>query len=121
MIQNKTFNVKLSHLIIGGILLLLLVFLVKCDVKKPIQTDKYAKEKKEIERLKSQITLLKFGQQVLNKQLDQQNHIVDSLNIEIKHTEKELQTTRTYYGNKIKDLTSASNTELEQFFSDRYR
>ena len=121
MIQNKTFNIKLSHLIIGGILLLLLIFLVKSDVKKPVQTDKYSKEKKEIERLKSQITLLKFGQKVLNKQLDQQNHIVDSLNIEIKHTEKELQQTRTYYGNKIKDLTSASNTELEQFFSDRYR
>jgi septal ring factor EnvC (AmiA/AmiB activator) len=121
MIQNKTFQLKLSHLIIGGILLLLLVFLVKCEVKKPTQVDKYKKEKKEIERLKSQITLLKFGQKILNKQLDQQNHIVDSLNIEIKHTEKELQQTRTYYGNKIKDLTSASNTELEQFFSDRYR
>jgi len=120
MILNKTFQLKLSHLIIGGILLLLLVFLVKCDVKKPV-TNKYDKEKKEIERLKGQITLLKFGQKVLNKQLDQQNHIVDSLNIEIKHTEKELQTTRTYYGNKIKDLTSASNTELDQFFSDRYR
>ena len=51
----------------------------------------------------------------------QQNRIVDSLNMEIKNTEKELQQTRTYYGNKIKDLTSASNTELEQFFSDRYR
>lgn len=120
MIQNKTFNVKLSHLIIGGILLLLLVFLVKC---KPTTspTNKYDKQKQEIERLKNRIELLKFGQQVLNKQLDQQNHIVDSLNIEIKHTEKELQQTRTYYGNKIKDLTSASNTELEQFFSDRYR
>jgi len=70
--------------------------------------------------LKSNIALLKVGQQALNKQLDQQNHIVDSLNIEIKHTEKELQTTRTYYGNKIKDLTSASNSELEQFFTDRY-
>ena len=120
MIQNKTFQLKLSHLIIGGILLLLLVFLVKCDVKNPV-TNKYDKEKKEIERLKGQITLLKFGQNVLNKQLDQQNHIVDSLNIEIKHTEKELQTTRTYYGNKIKDLTSASNTELEQFFTNRYQ
>ena len=118
--KDKTFQLKLSHLIIGGILLLLLVFLVKCDVKKPV-TNKYDKEKQEIEQLKSQITLLKFGQKVLNKQLSQQNHIVDSLNIEIKHTEKELQQTRTYYGNKIKDLTSASNTELEQFFSDRYR
>ena len=120
MILNKTFQLKLSHLTIGGILLLLLIFLVKCKPTPP-QTNKYDKEKKEIERLRGQITLLKFGQKVLNKQLDQQNHIVDSLSIEIKHTEKELQTTRTYYGNKIKDLTSASNTELEQFFSDRYR
>lgn len=121
MIQNKTFQVKLSHLTIGGILLLLLVFLVKCDVKKSSPTDKYEKQKQEIERLKTNIDLLKFGQKVLNKQLDQQEHIVDSLNIEIKHTEKELQTTRTYYGNKIKDLTSASNSELDQFFTDRYR
>lgn len=120
MILNKTFQLKLSHLIIGGILLLLLVFLVKCKPT-PTSTNKYDKQKQEIERLKNRIELLKFGQQVLNKQLDQQNHIVDSLNIEIKHTEKELQQTRTYYGNKIKDLTSASNTELEQFFSDRYR
>ena len=120
MILNKTFQLKLSHLIIGGILLFLLIFLVKCEVKKPV-TNNYDKQKQEIERLRSQITLLKFGQKVLNKQLDQQNHIVDSLNIEIKHTEKELQQTRTYYGNKIKDLTSASNNELEQFFSDRYR
>ena len=121
MIQNKTFKIKLSHLIIGGILLLLLIFLVKCDVKKPTQTDKYEKEKKEIERLRGQITLLQFGQKVLNKQLDQQNHVIDSLNIEIKYTEQELQQTRTYYGNKIKDLTSASNSELEQFFAERYR
>lgn len=121
MISNKTFQLKLSHLIIGGILLFLLIFLVKCDVKKPDQTDKYDKQKQEITKLNNQITLLKFGQKILNKQLDQQKHLVDSLNIEIKHTEKELQQTRTYYGNKIKDLTSASNTELEQFFSDRYR
>ena len=121
MIRNKTFQLKLSHLIIGGILLLLLVFLVKCDVEKPAPTDKYEKQKQEIERLKNNIEVLKFGQKVLNKQLDQQNRIVDSLNTEIKLTEQELQTTRTYYGNKIKDLTSASNTELEQFFSDRYR
>ena len=119
--KEKVYQVKLSHLIIGGILLLLLVFLVKCDVEKPTPTDKYEKQKQEIERLKNNIEVLKFGQKVLNKQLDQQNRIVDSLNTEIKLTEQELQTTRTYYGNKIKDLTSASNSELEQFFSDRYR
>jgi septal ring factor EnvC (AmiA/AmiB activator) len=119
--KNRTFQLKLSHLIIGGILLLLLVFLVKCDIKKSTSTDKYAKQKQEIKALKSNIALLKAGQKALNKQLEQQDKIVDSLNTEIKLTEQELQTTRTYYGNKIKDLTSASNSELEQFFSDRYR
>ncbi len=79
MIKNKTFQLKLSHLIIGGILLLLLVFLVKCDVKKPAPTDKYAKQKKEIEALKTRIALLKIGQKVLNKQLEQQDKIVDSV------------------------------------------
>ena len=83
MISNKTFQLKLSHLIIGGILLFLLIYLVKCDVKKPDQTDKYDKQKQEITKLNNQITLLKFGQKVLNKQLDQQKHLVDSLNIEI--------------------------------------
>jgi septal ring factor EnvC (AmiA/AmiB activator) len=121
MIRNKTFQLKLSHFIIGGILLLLLVFLVKCDVEKPTPTDKYEKQKQEIERLRNNIELLKFGQKALNKQLEQQDQIVDSLNTEIKLTEQELQTTRTYYGNKIKDLTSASNSELEEFFTDRYR
>ncbi len=100
MIQNKTFQLKLSHLIIGGILLLLLVFLVKCKPT-PTTTNKYDKQKKEIEALKSNIALLKVGQQALNKQLEQQDQIVDSLNTEIKLTEQELQTTRTYYGNKI--------------------
>jgi septal ring factor EnvC (AmiA/AmiB activator) len=118
--KDKTFQLKLSHLIIGGILLLLLVFLVKCDPKPP-STDKYNKQKQEIDKLKNNIELLKFSQKLLNKQMIQQNRIVDSLNMEIKNTEKELQQTRTYYGNKIKDLTSASNSELEQFFSDRYR
>jgi len=119
--KDKTFQIKLSHLIIGGIFLLLLVFLVKCKPTVPVQTDKYDKQKKEIEQLKNNIFLLKEGQKILTKNLEHQNHIVDSLNIELKHTEQELQTTRTYYGNKIKDLTSASNSELEQFFSDRYR
>jgi septal ring factor EnvC (AmiA/AmiB activator) len=119
--KNRTFQLKLSHLIIGGILLLLLVFLVKCDVEKPTPTDKYGKQKQEIKALKSNIALLKAGQKALNKQLEQQNKIVDSLNTEIKLTEQELQTTRTYYGNKIKDLISASNSELEQFFTNRYR
>jgi hypothetical protein len=118
--KNKTFQIKLSHLIIGGILLLLLIFLVKC---KPTTStvDKYAKEKKEIDSLQYDIFLLKEGQHILTNNVNKQVIVIDSLEEEIIITEKELTQTRTYYDNKIKDLTSASNSELDQFFANRYQ
>jgi hypothetical protein len=118
--KDKTFKIKLSHLIIGGILLLLLIFLVKCKPTTPT-VDKYAKEKKEIDSLQHNIFLLKEGQQILTSNVNKQVIVIDSLEEEIIITEKELIQTRTYYGNQIKDLTSASNSELEQFFTNRYQ
>jgi hypothetical protein len=118
--KDKIIQIKLSRLIIGGILLLCLVFLVKCKPTTPV-VDKYAKEKKEIANLKNNIVLLKEGQRILSSNVNKQVVVIDSLEEEIIITEKELTQTRTYYGNKIKDLTSASNTELEQFFTNRYQ
>jgi hypothetical protein len=118
--KDKVIQIKLSRLIIGGILLLWLIFLVKCKPTTPI-VDKYAKEKKEIDSLKNNIFLLKEGQRILSKNVNKQVIVIDSLEEEIIVTEQELTQTRTYYGNKIKDLTSASNTELEQFFTNRYQ
>jgi hypothetical protein len=120
MIKDKIIKIKLSHLIIGGILLLLLVFLIKCKPTTPT-VDKYAKEKKEIDSLKYNIFLLKEGQHILTDNVNKQVIVIDSLEEEIIVTEQELTQTRTYYGNKIKDLTSASDTELEQFFTNRYQ
>ena len=118
--KDKIIKIKLSRLIIGGILLLLLVFLIKC---KPTTStvDKYAKEKKEIDSLQNNISLLKEGQRVLTNNVNKQVIVIDSLEEEIIITEKELTQTRTYYGNKIKDLTSASDSELDQFFTNRYQ
>ena len=45
--KDKTFKIKLSHLIIGGILLLLTIFLLKCNFT-PTFINTYDKEKKEI-------------------------------------------------------------------------
>jgi hypothetical protein len=42
--ENKTIKLKLSHLIIGGILLLLIIFLLKCNVNPPF-VNTYDKEK----------------------------------------------------------------------------
>lgn len=118
--KDKIIKVKLSRLIIGGILLLWFILLTYF---KPTTStvDKYAKEKKEIDSLQNNIFLLKEGQRILTNNVNKQVVVIDSLEEEIIVTEQELTQTRTYYGNKIKDLTSASNTELEQFFTDRYR
>jgi len=118
--KDKTFKIKLSHLIIGGILLLLLIFLFKCKPTTPT-VDKYTKEKKEIDSLQTNIFLLKEGQRILTSNVNKQVIVIDSLEEEIIITEKELIQTRTYYDNKIKDLTSASNSELDQFFTNRYQ
>jgi hypothetical protein len=48
--ENKTIKLKLSHLIIGGILLLLLIFLFECSIN-PTKINTYNKEKKEIDSL----------------------------------------------------------------------
>jgi septal ring factor EnvC (AmiA/AmiB activator) len=119
--KNKTFKIKLSHLIIGGILLLLLIFLVKCKPTTTPTVDKYTKEKKEIDSLQTNIFLLKEGQRILTSNVNKQVIVIDSLEEEIIITEKELTQTRTYYDNKIKDLTGASNSELDQFFTNRYQ
>jgi septal ring factor EnvC (AmiA/AmiB activator) len=118
--KDKTFKIKLSHLIIGGILLLLLIFLVKCKPTTPT-VDKYTKEKKEIDSLQTNIFLLKEGQRILTSNVNKQVIVIDSLEEEIIITEKELTQIRTYYDNKIKDLTSASNSELDHFFTNRYQ
>ena len=118
--KDKVIKIKLSRLIIGGILLLWFILLVKCKPTTPT-VDKYAKEKKEIDSLQHNIFLLKEGQRVLTNNVDKQVIVIDSLEEEIIITEKELTQTRTYYDNKIKDLTGASNSELDQFFANRYQ
>ena len=118
--KDKIIKVKLSRLIIGGILLLWLILLAYFKPTTPT-VDKYAKEKKEIDSLQNNIFLLKEGQRILTNNVNKQVVVIDSLEEEIIVTEQELTQTRTYYGNKIKDLTSASNTELEQFFTNRYQ
>jgi septal ring factor EnvC (AmiA/AmiB activator) len=118
--ENKTIKLKLSHLIIGGILLLLLIFLFECSINKT-KINTYNKEKKEIDSLQVEISKLKKSQLKLNKNINKQVLVIDSLNKEIETTEKELIQTRTYYGSKIKNINSSSPSELNKFFTERYK
>lgn len=118
--KDKTFQLKLSHLIIGGIFLLLLIFLFEYSINLT-NINTYDKEKKEIDSLKVEINKLQKSQLKLNKDINKQILITDSLNKEIKITEKELTQTRTYYANKIKNINSSSPSELNEFFTERYK
>jgi hypothetical protein len=118
--KDKIIQVKLSHLIIGGIILLLLMFLFYQNTPLNI-VDKYSKEKKEIDSLQNNIFVLKEDQTILINNINKQVIIIDSLEEVISTTGKELTQTRIYYGNKIKDLTSASDSELKRFFTERYK
>jgi peptidoglycan hydrolase CwlO-like protein len=118
--KNKTFQLKLSHLIIGGIILLLVIFLFKYNLTQDIPNN-YDKQKREIDSLGNIINELKEDQLKLNQSLSIQYAKVDSLNKEITTTEKELIQTRAYYGNKIKNITSSSPAELNEFFTERYK
>jgi len=118
--KDKIFQIKLSHLIIGGILLLLTIFLLKCNVT-PTFVNTYDKEKRKIDSLCVEINYLKKNQIKLDKNLNKQILVIDSLSKEIKKTEKELIQKRIYYGNKIKNLNSSSPSELDKFFSERYK
>jgi septal ring factor EnvC (AmiA/AmiB activator) len=103
----------------GAIILLLL--LVVFFQPSTSNSSKYDKEKKEIDSLQNVIGELKDINQELGNEIHIQTKIMDSLNQEIKSTEKELTQTRIYYGNKIKDLNSSSPSELNEFFSERYQ
>jgi peptidoglycan hydrolase CwlO-like protein len=119
MIKNKIIKLKLSHLVIGGIIFLVLMFLLYIKTESaPLPN--YDKQKREIDSLGTIINQLQSDQLILNENLSKQFTKVDSLNKEIKTTEKELTQTRAYYGNKIKDLNSSSPSELNEFFTERY-
>jgi septal ring factor EnvC (AmiA/AmiB activator) len=120
MIKNKTFEIKLSHLIIGGILLLLLLYLIYVRIQ-PTTTTDYTRYKQKIEELQKEIDRLKNTQDTLTIDLGKQRKVIDSLDNEVIKTEKELIKTRLYYDKKIKDLISSSPSELNDFFSKRYK
>jgi len=120
MVKDKTFQLKLSHLIIGGIFLLLLLYLIYVRIQ-PTPVPDYSKYKQKIEELQKEIDKLKNDQNILTIDLGKQKKVIDSLDNEVIKTEKELTKTRLYYDKKIKDLISSSPSELNDFFSKRYK
>jgi septal ring factor EnvC (AmiA/AmiB activator) len=118
--MQNSINLKLPYLILAGIIFLVLLYLAFVNKSTP-KVDNYEIQKKEIDSLTLVIKTLNTEQEVLSDRVKYQEHALDSIKKELTSTEKELNKTRKYYGDKIKNLNNSSPSELNDFFSDRYK
>ena len=118
MIKDKTIKFNVSHLIMGAIILLLLIFIfTRPTTPNP---SKYDKQKQEIDSLSNNIKALQKEQIELNKSLTSHQSKIDLLNYQIDSTNQELTSIRNYYGKKIRDIGNYTPSQLDDFFSKRY-
>jgi peptidoglycan hydrolase CwlO-like protein len=115
---NKKLELNVSHLILGAIILLLLWLLFK-----PVNVDlsKYDKQKQEIDSLNNMLINLQQKQFELDKSVLSHQSTIDSLVNEISYTNQKIIDIRAYYDAKIKDINNYTPSQLNEFFSNRYK
>jgi len=118
MVKDKKITLNISHLILGAIILLLLWLLLK-----PVNVDlsKYDKQKREIDSLSQIINGLQKEQKILDGYIVKHQNKIDSLDNEIDTTNQEIKDIRSYYGKKIRDIINYTPSQLDDFFSKRYK
>jgi len=99
------------------ILLLLLVVFLR---PKTVDSSKYDKQKQEIDSLNRTLIDLQKKQVELDNSILQHQFKIDSLNNEINTTNQEITDIRVRYDKKLKDITTYTPSQLNDFFSERY-
>jgi septal ring factor EnvC (AmiA/AmiB activator) len=119
MVKDKILNIRISHLIMGAIILFLLWF----ALLKPTKNDssKYDKQKQQIDSLNNVLNGLKKEQVELDKSIKFHQTKIDSLDYEIDSTNQQITNIRNYYGKKIRDIANYTPSQLDDFFSKRYK
>jgi len=118
--MNREVKLKLWHVLIGVVSLTLLLYFIFVKVT-PTQIGDYTKQKQKIDSLNVVITGLENKQIELNRSIFSQQLEIDILNREIDSTNKEIVKVRKYYAKKIKDITTYTPTQLDNFFTERYQ
>jgi peptidoglycan hydrolase CwlO-like protein len=114
----KNIKLNISHLVMGAIILLLL--LVVFLRPETINLSKYDKQKQEIDSLNHTLIDLQKKQVELDNSILQHQFKIDSLNNEINTTNQEITDIRVRYDKKLKDITTYTPSQLNDFFSERY-
>ena len=80
-----------------------------------------SQQKQKIDSLNSVIIKLEDKQIELNRSIFDQQLEINILNHSIDSTNKEIVKVRKYYAKKIKDITTYTPTQLDNFFTERYQ
>ena len=107
---------------VGIVTLLILVLLsvgyILYDKKQPSDDQDY---KQQIDSLNSRIDSLEGDQLQLDSLIKVYQDSVSVLDHKIDSTKQKITDIRTYYGNKIKDISRYNPTQLDSFFTNRYK
>jgi peptidoglycan hydrolase CwlO-like protein len=113
---------KTKHLIIFGIGLILITILVFTLILKvntfTSSPDPY---KGKIDSLNIELENLKNQQIHLNNKVDSYNDSITLSNKRIDSLKLDLTKTQKYYGDKIKNLSNHTPSQLESFFTNRHK
>ena len=93
----------------------------KCVNNNPPYTDQFQKQKTELDSLGKVIIKLNTQQSQLNTQISDHKFKIDSLSEKIITTKQIILNTQNYYGKKIHDVRTYTPTQLDKFFTDRYK
>jgi len=119
--MNKKIKLKLWHVLIYVIVFILLLYFTFATIMSPVQVGDYTEQKQKIDSLNIVIIKLKDEQIELDKSIIHQQNEITILNNQIDSTNTEIAKVKNYYGKEIKNITTYSTTQLDDFFTKRYQ
>jgi hypothetical protein len=119
MVKDKKITLNVSHLILGAIILLLLFFIFL----KPKQYDfsQVDKNQRKVDSLSYIIKNLQNEQTVLNNSITYHQNKIDLLDSKIANTNQDITDIRKYYDKQIQDINRFTPSQLNEFFTKRYK
>jgi hypothetical protein len=103
-----------------GIVAILLVYILAFAGNSDI-VDNYAAEKHQIDSLSAEINILKKLQVTQDSIINRHRDSIIALDIVIEAKNQKIIDLRKYYNDKIKNAGSYTPTELDSFFTERYK
>tara|TARA_R110000796_G_scaffold4584_1_gene17681 strand:+ start:21 stop:380 length:360 start_codon:yes stop_codon:yes gene_type:complete len=119
--MNKEVKLKLWHVLICATVFILLLYFTIVTVVSPVKVGDYTEPKQKIDSLNNVITKLEGTQLELNRSIVYQQNEIVILNKQIDSTNIEIVKVKEHYGKKIKNITTYTPTQLDNFFTERYQ